>query len=437
MGGSPGNGTHQWNTKGNAAGLLRRNLSTTASKSAEKGALESAAKTATKSAEKEAVESSTKTAAESTSKPTSDASASDSAPLGKTFAAMLAGVATVMGFSYATEVATASDAPPFDPSGQRFDQTTFQGRFCRMLLACDPTLLFYSEETARKYGDMVANYKQLIDNPAEVGETADTIHHALWEAQRISGASLNEGTVVPHPFRMSGYVPFNGPICVAMVASKTTPAILFWSWVNQSQNALVNYFNRNASSPMDNETLAKSYGIAVTSALTVAFGLATFIQKRYDPATAKKMMGFVAFPSAVVASSLNCYIVRSPEIDTGIALVDADGNDVLLGETSVEAARRGVNSTTLSRAILQAPVYFLPPVLLRSVFSGFVAANPTLAVPLTTYLLLVSFGIGLPSTVAIFPQMSDIKASEAEEKFQNLKDKDGKPYEVFYYNKGL
>ena len=59
---------------------------------------------------------------------------------------------------------------------------------------------------------------------------------------------------------MSGYVPFNGPICVAMVASKTTPAILFWSWVNQSQNALVNYFNRNASSPMDNEVRLVSVG---------------------------------------------------------------------------------------------------------------------------------------------------------------------------------
>jgi len=178
--------------------------------------------------------------------------ANDSVPLGKTFAAMLAGVTTVMGFSYAAESATASDAPPFDPSGQRYDQTTFKGRFCRMLLACDPTLLFYSEETARKYGDMVADYQRLIANPAEVGETAETIHHALWEAQRISSASLNEGTAVPHPFRMSGYVPFNGPICVAMVASSSTPAILFWSWVNQSQNALVNYFNRNMSEDMDN-----------------------------------------------------------------------------------------------------------------------------------------------------------------------------------------
>merc|ERR1740139_2176191 len=119
---------------------------------------------------------------------------------------------------------------------------------------------------------------------------------------------------------MSGYVPFNGPICVAMVASTSTPALLFWSWVNQSQNALVNYYNRNASSEMTNETLMIRYGTAVGSALTVAFGLATVVQKKYSPAKAKQLMKFIAFPSAVVASSLNCYIVRSPEITTGIPL---------------------------------------------------------------------------------------------------------------------
>ena len=51
--------------------------------------------------------------------------------------------------------------------------------------------------------------------------------------------------------------------------------MLFWNWVNQSQNALVNYFNRNAASNMSNETMAMSYAGAVGSALTIAFGLST------------------------------------------------------------------------------------------------------------------------------------------------------------------
>lgn len=211
--------------------------------------------------------------------------------------------------------------------------------------------------------------------------------------------------------------------------------------MNQSQNALVNFYNRNASSEMTNETLATSYAAAVGSALAVAFGLATFIQKRYSPAQAKNLLRWVAFPSAVVASSLNCYIVRSPEIKTGVPLVNIDGDEVLPNETSKIAAERGVNSTTFSRALLQAPVYFLPPFLMASIspLKNMILRNPMMRVPMTTYLLLVCFGIGLPASVAIFPQMGEIKVDEAEEKYHNLKDSknDGKPYGVLYYNKGL
>ena len=127
---------------------------------------------------------------------------------------------------------------------------------------------------------IIQDYQNLLQNLPE-NTTEQEMNHALWEAQRISSAALHPdtGEIIPAPFRMSGYVPFNGPVCVAIVASTSTPSLLFWAWINQSQNALVNYYNRNATSEMSNETLMKSYGIAVFSALTVAFGLATVIQK--------------------------------------------------------------------------------------------------------------------------------------------------------------
>lgn len=360
-------------------------------------------------------------------------------PVAKSLFAMTLAVSTVSAGAAAVEYGTSSSVPDFDPLSERFDQSTFFGRFARMFLACDPRLLTYSESEVRRCRDMVKDYQSLIANPPP---GVDNVHRTLWEADRISSAALHPdtGDAIPHPFRMSGYVPFNGPVCVAMVASQSTPALLFWSWVNQSQNALVNYYNRNASSEMTNETLLKSYGAAVGSALAVAFGLATLIQKRFEPSKAKLMLRWVAFPSAVVASSLNCYIVRSPEMDTGIPLVNDVGEDVLPGETSLEAAKRGVHSTTASRAMLQAPVYFVPPVLLGTVpiLKSIIAKNPAATVPITTYLLLVSFGIGLPATVAVFPQMSKIKVEDTEDKFQHLRDpKTGRPYEVFYYNKGL
>jgi hypothetical protein len=96
----------------------------------------------------------------------------------------------------------------------------------------------------------------------------------------------------------------------------------------------------NASTALPNETLDKSYAAAVGSDLCVAFELATFVQKRYAPDQARKLLRFVVFPSAAVASSMNCYIVRSPEIGTDILLINDRNEEVLSGETSVIAAKR-------------------------------------------------------------------------------------------------
>jgi sideroflexin-5 len=371
-------------------------------------------------------------------------SAASGVPVLLSLLAATAGVVSVSAAAALVEQVTASQSvPPFDANGQRFDQTLYSGRLFKMLLQCDPRLLLYTNA-------QVHLAKERVDR--QIGTD-----RSLWEDKRLCESALNESTgeIVPRPFRMSGYVPYNGPICGAMVASPHTTALLFWSWVNQSQNALVNYYNRNAGAgAMTTATMAQSYAIAVVSALTVAFGLATFIQRRYPPAKAQSLLRYVAFPSAVVASSLNCYIVRSPEITTGIPLLNAAGENVLAHvgcdnddddednevTTSRIAAAAGVYTTTASRALLQAPVYFLPPVLLATVpaLQRLLAAQPRLTVPLTTYLLLVSFGMGLPATVALFPQMSTIEAHQVEERFQHLRDPTtNQPYKVFYYNKGL
>ena len=106
--------------------------------------------------------------------------------------------------------------------------------------------------------------------------------------------------------------------------------------------------------------------------------------------------------------------MRSPEIDTGIPLVNSNGDDVLPKERSMIAAERGVNSTVFSRALLQAPAYFLPPFMLGAIplLRNAIVRNPMFRVPMTTYLLCICFGIGLPASIAIFPQMCEIKVSQ-------------------------
>lgn len=361
-------------------------------------------------------------------------------PIFQTFLAWAAGVGTLSALSATVELATAHSCPPFDPHGQRFDQSHFWGRLCRMVIMCDPYLLLYSSEEVERRRKQLVNF---ADDNQKTDPT--TSHRDLWEAKRIYEAAMNnpnpfadDAELVPRPFRMNGFVSFNIPISVSMIAAESTLPLLFWAWMNQSQNAMVNYFNRNPSSHMSQSTMLKSYTVAVTSALTVALGLATVIQRRYPPVQAKALLKWVTFPSAVVAGSLNCYIVRSPELESGISIQDANGDTVLPDETSQIAAAKGVNTTTFTRALLQFPYLVSPAVLSNQRMIIYLARHPTMTIPVTTYLIITTFGVGLPISIAVFPQMSEIPTQALEEKYhQIINPETGHPYDVLYYNKGL
>jgi hypothetical protein len=156
--------------------------------------------------------------------------------IGGSIVAVVLGVATVTAVAGGVESSTASSCPPYSAGGQRFSQAEFSGRFCRMLMACDPRLLFYSDEQVQKA-------KKLLDGASQYSQDR-TMDRTLWEARRVVEAALHPdtGETIPRPFRMSGFVPFNGPIGVSMIVSTSTMPLLFWAWINQSQNALVNYY---------------------------------------------------------------------------------------------------------------------------------------------------------------------------------------------------
>jgi hypothetical protein len=223
-----------------------------------------------------------------------------------------------------------------------------------------------------------------------------------------------------------------------MMVSKSTAGLLFWSFVNQSQNALVNYFNRNASAPMSNETLAISYTAAVSVALGVAFGVSTLIRRRYDAATASHLMRFVALPSSMVASSSNAYIMRRPEIETGIAVLDENGQEVIPGARSSAAALKAVQETVASRMLLQVPTFFIPPLCMSiGPVARLAASSPAADLSLNTFVTIFGFGLGLPAAVGAFPQRGELAVADLDANSAVKTLCESRGVTRVYYNKGL
>nr|CAD7262925.1 unnamed protein product [Timema shepardi] len=128
---------------------------------------------------------------------------------------------------------------------------------------------------------------------------------------------------------------------------QSTPAVVFWQWVNQSFNALVNYTNRSGSSPISNIQLGTSYVLATGGALTTAIGLNSLVK------SAPPLIGrWVPFVAVAAANCINIPMMRLQEIQKGVPVVDSNGN--VLGE-STAAAKQGIALVTMSRLGMAMP----------------------------------------------------------------------------------
>lgn len=109
--------------------------------------------------------------------------------------------------------------------------------------------------------------------------------------------------------------------------------MVFWQWVNQSFNALVNYTNRNANSSLSTTQLGVAYVSATTSALVAAVGYKAYLQKRATPLFQR----YVPFVAVAAANCINIPLMRQNELIHGIGIEDENGN--VVGSSRLAAAK--------------------------------------------------------------------------------------------------
>lgn len=309
----------------------------------------------------------------------------------------------------------------------RWDQRTFYGRLQHFFNITDPRTAFCSEKELDDAKDLITKYKK-------GEEPAGTTEAQLWRAQKLYMSAFHPDTGDKQNVigRMSFQVPGGMILTGAMLQFYKSPAaVVFWQWVNQSFNALVNYTNRNAASSITERQIGIAYVSATTSALVTALSLNS-LTKKAPPLVAR----YVPFAAVAAANCVNIPMMRQQELMMGITITDEQGNE--LGK-SKRAARKGIGQVVFSRITMAAPGMCVLPVIMERLlkFPSFKRMN-VLHAPFQTLTVGCFLLFMTPFACSIFPQKCSLAFNKLEPELRaELEEIHGDSLKYVYFNKGL
>lgn len=308
----------------------------------------------------------------------------------------------------------------------RWDQNTFTGRAKHFFTVTDPRNILLSNEQLDNARKIIHDYRQGVVSP---GLTEDQ----LWRAKYIYDSAFHPDTGEKMLLigRMSAQVPMNMTITGCMMTFyKTTPAVVFWQWINQSFNAIVNYTNRSGDAPITVSQLGTAYVSATTGAVATALALNS-LTKRVSPLIGR----FVPFAAVAAANCINIPLMRQRELKHGIPIMDE--NDNRLGESS-KAAQQAITQVVVSRILMASPGMAIPPFLMNTLEKrAFLKRFPWMSAPIQVGLVGICLVFATPICCALFPQKSSMSVSRLEPELQEKIRANHPGVERVYFNKGL
>ncbi|XP_061714012.1 sideroflexin-2 [Cydia pomonella] len=314
-----------------------------------------------------------------------------------------------------------------------WDQSTFVGRFKHFAFISNPLLSLVPESELHEAKELYFKYK-------EGKEPANTPMDKVVRAKQLYESAFHpDSGELQNVFgRMSFQMPGGCLVTGAMLQwYRTGTAIVFWQWVNQSFNALVNYTNRNANSPLTTTQMGVAYVSATSAAMATALTFKFVVQKR---AKNPILVRFVPFVAVAAANWVNIPLMRQNEIIKGLEVSDENGK--IIGKSQLAPAK-GISQVVTSRIVMCAPGMLLLPVIMERIeHKPWMQRIRWAHVGIQTAFVGMFLTFMVPTACALFPQRckistDTIKRFEPEHYEEILKNTDGKPPQYVYFNKGL
>ncbi|XP_023785718.1 sideroflexin-4 isoform X2 [Cyanistes caeruleus] len=297
----------------------------------------------------------------------------------------------------------------------RFWRAEGQSFFQRFLLwsdALDPLLLLKSTNEIQRTRLLIQNNEKTLSEPIQNNQTK--------QAFLLSLSSIHPDTdkIIPVLFRPPAFMPITLPLFVfhtyttafTLVNGNGTPKAEEYS-LHQKQIFL--------------GLLAISYSACV-GALPLAFMNRYVLKSSLMQLVVRKLLPAPLFG---LTSAFTVAMVRSPEFENGIEVMDRNGK--VIG-VSKKAGEKAVMETALSRGVLFGTTFFLPEVLMYCVQRARFVKNPRALGSVRMFVIMSVLAGMLPASFSMFPQCGEIKRADLEPEILSSTEET-----EFFYNRGI
>lgn len=320
--------------------------------------------------------------------------------------------------------------PGIDIDQPRYDQETYIGRAKHFIITTNPLNIFASSKSLNEAKMIVEKYRNGEPLPPEIDEDK------LWKAKNLYDSAFHPDTGEKMILigRMSAQVPMNMLITGGMLTFyKSTAAAVFWQWLNQSFNAVVNYTNRSGDVQQSDKQILTSYFFATSGAVATAVGLNRVV-KNMHPILPR----LVPFVAVAAANCINIPMMRAQELTMGTPVYNE--KNVKLGY-SVNAAASGIGQVVFSRICMALPGMTLTPVVINYLDRrGTLCRYPWMTLPLSLGIIGLCLTFATPLACAFFKQKASYPYNRLEKELRDEIEKKFSASDIpktVYFNKGL
>ncbi|XP_075279942.1 sideroflexin-4 [Opisthocomus hoazin] len=306
----------------------------------------------------------------------------------------------------------------------RAEGQSFLQRFLLWADVLDPLLLLRSSDEIRRARLLIQN-----SEPVQNDQTK--------QAFLLSLSSVHPDTdkIIPVIFRPPAFLPMCLPLVIVSSLQLQAKPTFFWQFVFHTYTTGFTLLNGNGTAKAEEYSVQQKQilcGLGAISYAACVGALPLVFVNRYALKTSLTELvvrKLLPAPLLGLMCAFTAVVVRSPEFENGIEVMDRNGKVVGLSQ---KAGEKAVKETALSRAVLFGTTFFLPAVLMPFVERAKIAKTPRALATMRMLAVMSVLAGMLPVSLSMFPQCGEIKRADLEPEILSSTEET-----ELFYNRGI